>query len=136
MLQTTVGYTGGITPNPTYKQVCSGNTGYAEAVEVIFDPSIVSYEKLVKLFFETHDQSQVNRQGPDIGEQYRSEIFYLDETQKKTALKLIDLLKSKGYKVATKLTQASRFWKGEKYHQDYYQKKNGTPYSHIYTKKF
>jgi len=136
VLQTTVGYTGGLIPNPTYKQVCSGNTGHAEAVEVIFDPSLVSYEKLVKLFFETHDQSQINRQGPDIGEQYRSEIFYLDDLQKKTAQKMTELLKNKGFKVATKLTKATGFWKAENYHQDYYQKKKGTPYCHIYTKKF
>ncbi len=136
VLQTTVGYTGGNTQNPTYKEVCSGTTGHAEAVEVIFDPSKISYEELAKLFFETHDPTQVNRQGPDIGEQYRSEIFYLDDQQKETAQKVIDILKSKGYKVATRLTKASRFWKGEDYHQDYYQKKNGTPYCHIYTKRF
>jgi len=136
VLQTTVGYTGGHTQNPTYKEVCSGTTGHAEAVEVIFDPSKISYEELAKLFFETHDPTQVNRQGPDIGEQYRSEIFYLDDQQKETAQKVIDILKSKGYKVATRLTKGSRFWKGEDYHQDYYQKKNGTPYCHIYTKRF
>jgi peptide methionine sulfoxide reductase msrA/msrB len=136
VLQTTVGYTGGHTQNPTYKEVCSGTTGHAEAVEVIFDPSKISYEKLAKLFFETHDPTQVNRQGPDIGEQYRSEIFYLDDQQKETAQKVIDILISKGYKVATRLTEASTFWKGEDYHQDYYQKKNGTPYCHIYTKRF
>jgi peptide methionine sulfoxide reductase MsrA len=78
----------------------------------------------------------VNRQGPDIGEQYRSEIFYLDEKQKETAQKLIDVLKVKGYKVATRLTKASTFWNAEDYHQDYYTKKNGTPYCHIYTKRF
>ena len=136
VLQTTVGYTGGHTQNPTYKEVCSGTTGHAEAVEVIFDPSKISYEKLAKLFFETHDPTQVDRQGPDVGEQYRSEIFYLDDQQKETAQKVIDILKSKGYKVATRLTEASRFWKAEDYHQDYYQKKNGTPYCHIYTKRF
>jgi peptide methionine sulfoxide reductase msrA/msrB len=136
VLQTTVGYTGGHTNNPTYKEVCSGTTGHAEAVEVIFDPSKISYEELTKLFFESHDPTQVNRQGPDIGEQYRSEIFYLDDHQKETAQEVIDILKSKGYKVATRLTKASRFWKGEDYHQDYYQKKNGTPYCHIYTKRF
>ena len=136
VLFTTAGYTGGHTRNPSYKEVCSGTTGHAEAVEVTYDPSKVSYEDLVKVFFETHDQSQVNRQGPDIGEQYRSEIFYLDDKQKETAQKLMDILKSKGYKVATRLTKASTFWKAENYHQDYYQKKNGTPYCHIYTKKF
>lgn len=136
VLQTTVGYTGGSTEKPTYKEVCSGTTGHAEAVEVIFDPEKISYEELVKLFFETHDPTQVNRQGPDIGEQYRSEIFYLDDQQKETAQKLIDLLKAKGYKVATQLTKASAFWNAEDYHQDYYMKKKGTPYCHVYTKRF
>lgn len=136
VLQTTVGYIGGTTEKPTYKEVCSGTTGHAEAVEVIYDPEKISYEELVKLFFETHDPTQVNRQGPDIGEQYRSEIFYLDDQQKETAQKLIELLKTKGYKVATKLTKASTFWKAEDYHQDYYMKKKGTPYCHVYTKRF
>ncbi|MGD2085741.1 MAG: bifunctional methionine sulfoxide reductase B/A protein [Candidatus Aminicenantes bacterium] len=136
VLQTTVGYTGGTTEKPTYKEVCSGTTGHAEAVEVIFDPEKISYEELAKLFFETHDPTQVNRQGPDIGEQYRSEIFYLDDQQKETAQKLIEQLKAKGYKVATQLTKASAFWNAEDYHQDYYMKKNGTPYCHVYTKRF
>jgi peptide methionine sulfoxide reductase msrA/msrB len=136
VLQTTAGYTGGHTRHPTYKQVCTGTTGHVEAVEVIFDPAKTSYEELAKLFFETHDPTQVNRQGPDVGEQYRSEIFYLDEAQKETAQKLIDILKTKGYNVATRLTKASEFWKAEDYHQDYYDNKNGTPYCHIYKKKF
>ncbi len=136
VLDTFVGYTGGHTMNPSYQDVCSGTTGHAEAIEVIFDPSQISYEYLAKLFFETHDPTQVNGQGPDIGEQYRSEIFYLNEQQKETAQKLIDILKSKGYKVATRLAPASTFWKAENYHQDYYEKKHGTPYCHIYKKKF
>ena len=136
VLQTTVGYTGGTTEKPTYREVCSGNTGHAEAVEVIFDPEKISYEELVKLFFETHDPTQVNRQGPDIGEQYRSEIFYLDDQQKETARKLIEVLKTKGYKVATQLSKAAAFWSAEEYHQDYYKKKHGTPYCHVYTKRF
>ena len=136
VLQTTVGYTGGTTGKPTYKEVCSGTTGHAEAVEVIFDPGKISYEELVKLFFETHDPTQIDRQGPDIGDQYRSEIFYLDDQQKETAQKLIELLKTKGYNVATKLTKASAFRNAEDYHQDYYMKKKGTPYCHIYTKRF
>lgn len=136
VLETSVGYTGGHVQKPTYKQVCSGTTGHAEAVEVIYDPSLVSYETLAKLYFETHDPTQVNRQGPDVGEQYRSEIFYLDENQKKTAEKLIALLEAKGLDVATRVTKAGTFWKAEDYHQDYYMKKNGAPYCHIYTKRF
>jgi peptide methionine sulfoxide reductase msrA/msrB len=136
VLETTVGFTGGHTKNPSYKDVCAGTTGHAEAVEVVFVPEIVSYEALTKLFFETHDPSQINRQGPDIGDQYRTEIFYLNDRQKKTAIKLIDVLKSKGYDVVTGVTRASVFWKAEGYHQDYYTKKNGTPYCHIYSKKF
>jgi peptide methionine sulfoxide reductase msrA/msrB len=136
VLETTVGFTGGHTKNPSYKDVCTGTTGHVEAVEVVYNPSIISYEDIAKLFFETHDPTQVNRQGPDIGEQYRSEIFYLDDHQKEIAQKLIDILKSKGYNVATHLTKASTFWKAEDYHQDYYEKKQGTPYCHIYTKKF
>jgi peptide methionine sulfoxide reductase msrA/msrB len=136
VLSTSVGFTGGRTANPGYEEVCSGTTGHAEAVQVIYDPSLVSYEELAKLFFETHDFTQVNRQGPDIGQQYRSEIFYSDETQKQTAEKLIGILSEKGFKVATHLTPASEFWKAEDYHQNYYQKNGKQPYCHIYRKIF
>lgn len=136
VISATVGYTGGTKDDPTYKEVCTGTTGHAEATEVIYDPSKVSYEELAKLFFETHDPSQVNRQGPDIGTQYRSGIFYLNDEQKKVAEKLITTLESKGLDVATELTEASTFWKAEDYHQDYYDNKGSTPYCHIYTKRF
>lgn len=136
VLLTTVGYTGGHKKNPSYKEVCYTDTGHAEAIEVVYDPSKVTYEELAKLFFETHDPTQVNRQGPDVGAQYRSEIFYLNEKQKETAEKLIKILEGKGLKVATKLTKASTFWPAEDYHQDYYEKKNGSPYCHLYTKRF
>jgi len=136
VVSTTVGYIGGNTPNPTYEQVCSHTTGYAEAVEVYFNPDIVSYETLAKLFFEIHDPTQINRQGPDIGDQYRSEIFYLTLEQKEIAQKLIAILEQKGLKVATKLTQATEFFPGEGYHQDYYDKKGGSPYCHFRTKRF
>jgi len=134
--ETSVGYIGGSTEDPTYKEVCYENTGHAEAIEIEFDPSIVTYEELTKLFFEIHDPTQLNKQGPDVGEQYRSEIFYFDENQKKVAENLINLLKEKGYNVVTKLTKAGEFWDAEEYHQEYYEKKNGTPYCHIYTKRF
>lgn len=136
VLSTTVGFSGGRTANPTYKEVCSGTTGHAEAVQVVYDPAIISYEELAKLFFETHDFTQVNRQGPDIGEQYRSEIFYSDEAQKKTAEKLIAILGAKRFKVATLLTPASKFWKAEDYHQNYYLKNGHQPYCHVYRKIF
>jgi peptide methionine sulfoxide reductase msrA/msrB len=130
------GYIGGKKRNPTYREVSSHTTGHAEAVRVIFDPSEVSYENLTRMFFEIHDPTQVNRQGPDVGEQYRSEVFYSDESQKNAAEKLIGILESKGYAIATKVTPAGRFWEAEEYHQDYYSKKAGTPYCHKYTKRF
>ena len=123
-------------PNPTYKDVCTKNTGHAEAVRIVFDPSKVSYETLAKRFFEIHDPEQANGQGPDIGNQYRSEIFYTTPAQKETALKLIDILNKKGYHVVTKVTPASEFWKAEEYHQGYYDKNGKEPYCHRYTKRF
>jgi len=136
VISTTVGYTGGHKDNPTYEEVCSGKTGHIEAIKVVYDPSKTSYEEMAKLFFEIHDPTQVDRQGPDIGEQYRSVIFYQNEEQKKIAEKLIEILKEKGYKVATKLEPASTFWEAEDYHQDYYKKKGSLPYCHFYTKRF
>jgi peptide methionine sulfoxide reductase msrA/msrB len=136
VLSTSVGYTGGHKSNPTYREVSYEDTGHAEAVEVTYDPDVTTYEDITKLFFEIHDPTQVNRQGPDIGEQYRSEIFYLNDEQKKIANKLIQELKAKGYNVATKLTKAGNFWKAEDYHQDYYRKTGSTPYCHRYTKRF
>ncbi len=130
------GYTGGWTKNPTYFDVCNKRTGHAEAVKITFNPSKISYENLAKLFFEIHDPTQINRQGPDIGEQYRSEIFYNSEDEKRVALKLIDELKAKGFKVSTKVTKASEFYKAEDYHQDYYNKKGTQPYCHSYVKRF
>ncbi len=136
VIATTVGYTGGTRPNPTYREVCSETTGHAEALEVEFDPSIVSYEDLAKLFFEIHDPTQLDRQGPDIGSQYRSVVYYADETQKAVAEKLIGQLKQKGYNVVTSLEKASAFYPAEEYHQDYYEKTGHQPYCHIYQKRF
>ena len=136
VLSVVSGYTGGHLDHPTYRDVCGHGTGHAEAVEVRFDPSVVDYETLAKLFFEIHDPTQVDRQGPDIGPQYRSEIFYLDEEQKAVAEKLIARLEAKGMRVATKVTPAGTFWPAEEYHQDYYEKKGSEPYCHARVKRF
>lgn len=137
VIETHVGYAGGHVANPSYKEVCTGRTGHAETVEVVYDPEKTDYETLARLFFETHDPTQVDRQGPDIGTQYRSAIFYLNDEQKAVAEKLVGLLKEKGYDVATEITGGATFYRErEEYHHDYYQKKGGAPYCHMYTKKF
>jgi len=136
VLSVTSGYTGGTVKNPTYKEVCTGNTGHAEAVKIVYDPGKITYEKLLKLFLEIHDPTQVDRQGPDIGDQYRSEIFYLNEDQKKIAETNLNILKNKGLKIATAVTKASEFYPAENYHQDYYFNNGKTPYCHAYTKRF
>lgn len=130
------GYIGGTTENPSYEQVSAKKTGHAEAVKVTFNPNEVSYETIAKLFFEIHDPTQANGQGPDIGPQYRSEIFYQSLEQKAIAEKLIKTLRDKGIKVVTQVTEASKFFPAEEYHQDYYVKKGKEPYCHIYTKRF
>ena len=136
VISTTVGYMGGHTEHPSYPEVCSGTTGHAETTEVCYDPARISYEELVKLFFETHDFTQLGGQGPDIGEQYRSIIFYNNTEQLEIAQKYVALLTRKGYQVATSLEPAQTFWKAEDYHQHYYDKKQETPYCHIYRKIF
>ena len=130
VLKATSGYTGGTTNSPTYESIHGGDTGHAEAVEVIFDPARTSFEKLAKLFFETHDPTQRNRQGPDIGREYRSAIFYLDDEQKAVAEKLVAELGEKGFDVATELAPAGEFWPAEDYHQDWYLKKGTPPSCH------
>lgn len=130
------GYTGGNVDYPEYRQVCSGKTGHVEAVEVIFDPQKTNFEKLAKLFLEIHDPTQKNRQGPDIGEQYQSVIFYFNEKQKKTAEKLLGILRKKGLDIATELKPAGKFWPAEDYHQNYYERKKTVPYCHGYVKRF
>ncbi len=132
VISTTAGYTGGHVDNPTYQQVCTDKTGHAEAVKVVYDPSQTSYAKLARLFFETHDFTQVNRQGPDVGTQYRSAIFYLNDEQQQAATKMVQLLTQAGFKVATEVTAAGTFWPAEDDHQDYYNKTRKTPYCHIY----
>ena len=130
------GYMGGHLENPDYHSVCTGTTGHLEAVKVEYDKSQVSYEELVKLFFETHDFTQIDGQGPDIGSQYLSAIFYLNQREKDIALKLIDELEEMNYKVASSLYEASTFYEAEDYHQDYYEKTGKTPYCHRYRKIF
>ena len=130
------GYIGGNVENPTYEQVKTGTTEHAEAVRIIYDSNIVNYETLAKLFFEIHDPTQVDGQGPDIGSQYRSEIFYNTPEEKSIAQNLIDVLKSKGFDVQTKLTSASKFYPAEDYHQDYFAKHGDEHTCHFYTKRF
>ncbi len=136
VLSTSVGYIGGHKQNPTYQEVCSGITGHVEVVEVSFAPSIVSFEDLTKLFFEIHDPTQINRQGPDIGAQYRSAIFYNNEEQRTISEKLIKILEDKGYEIATDLIKSTTFWEAEDYHQEYYEKNGKLPYCHVYQKRF
>jgi peptide methionine sulfoxide reductase msrA/msrB len=130
------GYMGGRTGNPDYREVSSHRSGHAEVVQVVYNPSLISYEELAKLFFEIHDPSQMNRQGPDVGNQYRSEIFYRSVEQKEIAGKLVSLLEKKGYDVVTRINPATTFWKAEDYHQDYYMRHGGTPYCHRRVERF
>ncbi|MEO0185991.1 MAG: peptide-methionine (S)-S-oxide reductase MsrA, partial [candidate division WOR-3 bacterium] len=130
------GYMGGSLKDPSYQDVKTGKSGHYETVEVTYNPEKISYEELAKLFFEIHDPTQPDGQGPDIGEQYKSVLFYNDEAEKKIAEKLIAILKSKGYNIVTKILPVSNFYKAEDYHQDYYEKKGQQPVCHIYKKRF
>jgi methionine-S-sulfoxide reductase len=117
---TAVGYTGGTTENPTYEEVCTHTTGHAEAVLVEFDPQEMSYETLVKHFFRLHDPTQLNRQGPDIGDSYRSAIFYITDNQKEVAQRVRDELQPEhGGKIVTEITEAGPFYEAEDYHQKF-----------------
>ncbi len=136
VISATSGYTGGQAASPTYQQVCTGKTGHAEAVKVVFDPQRVSYEQLARLFFEIHDPTQLNRQGPDVGTQYRSAVFCENEQQKAIAEKLIAELRAKGYKVVTELPSASAFYPAEDYHQDYLSKHPERPVCHARVPRF
>ncbi len=136
VIYTEVGYTGGKKDNPTYEEVCRGNTGHAEALKIYYDENKVSYEELAKLFFEIHDPTQENRQGPDVGEQYRSAVFYINEEQKEIIEKLIFQLENKGLDIKTRLEKTDEFYTAEEYHQNYYEKKGSNPYCHTYKKRF
>ena len=136
VIETTVGYVGGEKSNPTYEEVSSGETGHVEAVKVEYDPDKISYRDLTKMFFETHDPTQMGGQGPDIGSQYQSKIFYVDEDEKRIAEELIGILEEKGMRIATQVEPATDFYQAESYHQDYYAKNGQSPYCHIYHKLF
>ena len=130
------GYMGGYVDNPTYLQVKGHTTGHAETVEITYNSKVTSYETLLKLFMEIHDPTQLNRQGVDIGPQYRSEIFYLTQDEKECAEKVIGILKEKGYDVVTKVTPAGKFWVAEEYHQNYCVIHNIEPECHMRVKRF
>ncbi len=134
--EVTSGFMGGHMQNPGYYDVIRKNTGHLETVEVVYDPNKVSYETLAKTFFEIHDPTQVDGQGPDIGSQYLSAIFVNTKEERRVVERLIDLLEKKGLNVATKVLEKKPFYKAEKSHQDYYDRKGGTPYCHRRVKRF
>lgn len=136
VLEVSSGYMGGHVKNPTYKQVCTGTTGHYEAVEVLYDDRKISFETVAREFFEIHDPTQAGGQGPDLGQQYESVVFYNNETEKAVTEKLIGILESKGFETVTQVIKASEFWKAEDYHQDYYEHKGTTPYCHGKVKRF
>lgn len=130
------GYMGGHVKNPSYEAICTGQTGHLEVVKIDYDECKISYEDLAKLFFEIHDFTQKDGQGPDRGSQYLSAIFYANEEQKNVALELCDQLTDKGFDVATSLYELVSFYEAEEYHQDYYNKHQKVPYCHSYKKVF
>lgn len=136
VLSAVSGYMGGHIDNPSYEMVCSGFSGHLEVVKVDYDESIVTYKELVKFFFEIHDFTQINGQGPDIGSQYLSAIFYTDEYEKNICEQIINKLNEMGFSVATTLYAMVPFYKAEEYHQDYYERHQKMPYCHSYKKIF
>jgi len=125
------GYTGGKENNPSYEDVSYGRTTHAEAIQIYYDPEIITYQQLLEIFFYTHDPTEVNRQGPDVGAQYRTEVFYHDENQKKLVTEYISKLNKSGKynkTIATKVTEYTKFWLAEDYHQNYYELNPGNPY--------
>ena len=125
------GYSGGTASNPSYEQVCTGKTGHAEAIQIKFDPRIITFEKILNIFWHTHDPTTLNRQGNDAGTQYRSAIFYHDENQKKAAEKLKNELEEEGVfkdRIVTEITPFSNFYAAENYHKDYYENNRNAPY--------
>jgi peptide-methionine (S)-S-oxide reductase len=134
VLDAAVGYTGGRTENPSYEEVCTGRTGHAEAVEVIFDPARVRYADLLGVFFENHDPTTSNRQGPDVGEQYRSAIFvHSPEQEREARAKVAELDAAERFRrpIVTQIVPAAPFWRAEEYHQRYFEKKGIAPTCHL-----
>lgn len=128
VVATRVGYIGGHTENPTYQTVCAHDSGHAEAVEITFDQAVLPYQNLLKQFWECHDPTQFNRQGPDVGDQYRSVIFYHSEQQRSAAQASLDALEQSGRlrrRIVTQIVPAGIFWEAEAYHQKYHQKHAG-----------
>ncbi|MCS5708086.1 bifunctional methionine sulfoxide reductase B/A protein [Candidatus Berkiella cookevillensis] len=136
VLKVEVGYSGGFIGSPSYRQVCQGETGHYEAVRILFDKDKIDYKSIIKHFFEIHDPTQTNGQGPDLGQQYRSVVFYYDDAQKKVVEQLIELLRQKGFNVSTLVKPVSPFWPAEDYHQAYYDKHQKLPYCHFLKKRF
>lgn len=130
------GFMGGDVKNPSYYEVVRSDTGHLETVEVIYDKNKISYEKIAKTFFEIHDPTQTNGQGPDIGEQYLSAVFVNDEKEKDIIEKLILQLEANGFRIATKVAKRSEFYAADEGHQNYYDKKGSKPYCHRYVKRF
>ncbi len=128
VIATEVGYTGGQSDNPTYKEVCAKTTGHAEAVKIEFDPKVVSYSKLLDIFWASHDPTQINRQGPDVGDQYRTAIFTVNDAQREAALASRTAEDTSGRHsrmIATEIEPFGRWWKAEEYHQQYFEKNGG-----------
>jgi len=131
VFEVTSGYTGGEVEDPTYEQICGGETGHAEAIQMRYDPAKVAYTDLLEIFFSTHDPTTLNRQGPDVGTQYRSAVFYHDEEQRAVAERVRKALDESGIfpsPIVTESTPATRFWPAEKYHQDYYENNSSAGY--------
>ena len=136
VLDVNSGFMGGHLSDPTYRQVVSGTTGHYETVEVIYDDRKTDFETVAREFFEIHDPTQEGGQGPDIGSQYESVVFYNNDEEKAVTEKLIGILESKGFETVTKIIRSSEFYKAEDYHQDYYENKGTTPYCHGKVKRF
>ena len=136
VIKTAVGYAGGHMEHPDYKSVCGGNTGHLECVEILYDPERIDYRSLCKMFFETHDFSQANGQGPDVGPQYLSAIFCSEKSEESIAAELISKLRGMEHHVATAVRPFAKFWPAEEYHQQYYERGGEAPYCHRYRKIF